>query len=39
MNLGREVNNNFSSISNWLVWNIGKREKVLKGLDSWIGCK
>jgi hypothetical protein len=29
----------FPLIGNWLVWKIGKGDKVQIGLDPWIGCK
>jgi hypothetical protein len=33
------VNSAFHLVGNWLIWKVGKGEKVQIGLDPWIGSK
>jgi hypothetical protein len=33
------VNSTFHLVGNWLIWKVGKGEKVQIGLDPWIGSK
>jgi hypothetical protein len=33
------VNSNFQLIGNWLIWKVGRGDKVQIGIDPWIGSK
>jgi hypothetical protein len=36
-NIWKAVNSAFQLVGNWLIWKVGKGEKVQIGLDPWIG--